>query len=110
MVENRMLRKCPFCGSEAEINCDKTRRRNSLESTEMEAEQWIKKRKSIGVVLRSEIFETNKEWKYRKHFAAYTIEIAFMPRCTNPSCIARRSVSFDTEEEACNAWNGVKTE
>ena len=110
MVENRILRKCPFCGSEAEINCDKTRRRDGLASTEMEAEQWIEKRKSIGVVLKSEIYEVNKKWKYRKHFAVYTIEMVFVPRCTKTSCIARRSVSFNTEEEACNAWNSVKTE
>ena len=99
------LRKCPFCGSDAEMRYGEFPAvRKALCKSKEQAESVLEEHKKRGTVVQSGIYQ--RERRYKDKWCAYTVHRAYIPRCTNNKCIARASIKFFSEELAAEFWNG----
>ena len=92
MAKTTELKKCPFCGADAEL----------LITSNVKFSYMRKDIPSGGF----NIQKLNREKLTDRPVKQYSYEVrTYVPRCSNPSCIARSVKKFSTKEDAIKAWN-----
>lgn len=108
------LKRCPFCGSSAEISKSRCfpEKNIAVFDSEKEATEFLHNYDSELTVAKSYVYR-KRRFDVRKHRGVYNTNNwavrvqyqGFVPRCVNTACLARSTVMFYTEAEAAIAWN-----
>lgn len=84
------LKPCPFCGNVAEMH-------TRYESFDSIAYKKSEIPKTAEVVCEKKYPNKSKYYVYRK--------LLYVPQCTISSCMGRTTRTFETKQEAEDAWN-----
>ena len=86
-----MLKPCPFCGSPAQISLSHFPAQGTCNQKYIPEDAKIIKVRTIGQA------HPHTQYIYEK--------VAYVPQCSDQTCIGRVRKKYHTEQEAENAWN-----